>query len=716
MSDAPAADPSRPPASPRFRELPRIDPHGLYHPADEREIRTLVAFARARALTVRVRGAGHSVPAAIHTDARLRGERHGDSAIEMVLDRMTAVEFHDARREVTVGAGCRLGRDPRDPEGRTPGTEGLCAQLERRGWALPNLGGVNHQTVAGFLATGSAGGSTQHDLGACVVAVRLVDGRGQIHTIDREDARLPAVVVSMGLCGIITSVTLACEPRYDVAGDERVILGIGPELDVFSDGSAGLAALLEREEYARLLWWPQAGVGRFAVWRARRMAPGDYGPSTGERGALRPLRYAPMEPIAGSTRVAQVAAGLALGALGSWRHGLRRALGDRAGAAVVGLAEQAGARSAEAALIRSFVPLDSARPFRDAWHRALPMDDPMEDALLPTSFTELWVPLERAGEAMRRLRVLHASDPAVAGHFATELYAAPRSRFWLSPGHPGPALRINAFWYDRNPGDPRRDVFPHLWSTFADMGYRLHWGKALPLDATASARHLARQYPRWDDFHRVRAALDPEGVFLTRYWREHLGIDAADTTLAVTPLRRDTFLREPPSLHRRWPLAFALLDADEAMLEDAERRFEVQAQVSAPPEAVFDLVRDIPRSGEWFPTFVHQEPRTPAQGAGTVYDETFGFMTARMRVLRESRGGTCVWAAVVEACSLPLASRMVMFARFEPDPEGTRVRWTVAYDPLPRIRALDPVLRPAFEALFQRAVDNLARHFRGAQR
>lgn len=709
------------------RALPRVDPLGFYHPSTEDEVVALIHFASARGLTVRVRGAGHSVPAAIHADARLDGERRGHAAVELLLDELTSTRFDDTRRHVTVGAGCRLGRDPRDPHGRAAGTEGLCVQLERRGWALPNLGGVAHQTVAGFLSTGSAGASTTYDLSACVVSLRLVDGLGRVRVVRRGEALFPAVLVSMGLCGVITEVTLACEPRYDVAGEELVVDGLGPPLQALADGAHGLAALLRREAYARVLWWPQRGVGRFVVWRARRMSPADYDATTGAVGQLRPLRYAPLEAIAGSERAAQGVAGLALGALGGWRRGVARALGPSVGASVVALVEAGGARRAEAALIRGFVPLGAPRPFRDAWHRALPMDDDMDERLVPTSFTELWLPLGAAGEIMRRLDALYRTDPVAAGHFATELYAAPASEAWLSPAYGRESLRINPFWFDRNPGDPRHAVFPRLWATLADLGYRLHWGKALPLDTAASARHLSRQYPRWHDFLRVRQELDPGGLFLTRYWRAHLGLDVAaapaapggagpddapgrtPSPAAPVPLRRDTFLAEPLAQRRRWPFVVQLDAVDAGFADTAAEHFDATASIAAPPAAVFALFRDIPRTGEWFPGFVGCDRRTPDQGAGSVYDETFVFMSVRVRVLEEDAPSQ--WVAAVEAASLPLASRMIMRVRLDPEGPGTRLVWRVAYDPLPAVRPLSPALKRPFEALFQRGADGLARWF-----
>jgi FAD/FMN-containing dehydrogenase len=53
---------------------------------------------------------------------------------------------------------------------------------------------------------------------------------------------------------------------------------------------------------------------------------------------------------------------------------------------------------------------------------------------------------------------------------------------------------------------------------------RPHWGKMHTLDATT----LASRYPRWADFQRVRAALDPHGVFLNDYLRRLFGVDGGE--------------------------------------------------------------------------------------------------------------------------------------------------------------------------------------------
>jgi hypothetical protein len=49
---------------------------------------------------------------------------------------------------------------------------------------------------------------------------------------------------------------------------------------------------------------------------------------------------------------------------------------------------------------------------------------------------------------------------------------------------------------------------------------------------TRTASELAALYPHWEDFRRVRAALDPDGLFLNGYLRRLL---AADEPIVAPP-------------------------------------------------------------------------------------------------------------------------------------------------------------------------------------
>src|SRR5204863_5953310 len=118
--------------------------------------------------------------------------------------------------------------------GRAGVRAGLCWQLEQRGWALPITAGVTRQTVAGFLMTGSAGGSRTLGLDRQVVALRLIDARGDVHEVSPDSDLFGAAGVSLGLLGIVSTVTFQCVESFDVEGVETVVRAEeGPPVEDF---------------------------------------------------------------------------------------------------------------------------------------------------------------------------------------------------------------------------------------------------------------------------------------------------------------------------------------------------------------------------------------------------------------------------------------------------------------------------------------------------
>src|SRR5215475_1619466 len=193
---------------------------GYYHPTNENEVSELIQYAGANGLKIRVRGSGHSVKAAIYTGS-FDSPPPTDSDINIYMDYMSSVTFDDAKQQVTAEPGCHLGLDVLDPTGWSTRKNSLFYQVDQKGWAFPTTGGISTQTVGGFMSTGSAGTSLHQAVGRQVVAIRLVDGLGEIHEYrqsDNFDDPFYAAGVSMGLLGIITSVTFQCVDRFAIQG------------------------------------------------------------------------------------------------------------------------------------------------------------------------------------------------------------------------------------------------------------------------------------------------------------------------------------------------------------------------------------------------------------------------------------------------------------------------------------------------------------------
>lgn len=600
---------------------------GVYYPADESEVVSLVTRARAERRLLRVRGSGHSWAPAIEPPPS-----RAPDALSVSVDRLDALRFeldpdaqapaereHVKERYLAVcGAGIRVGFDPYDPNHRSTWQNGLNYQLNTRNLALPDLGGISHQTVAGFLATGSSGGSLKYSVHDAIASVRLVDGTGAARTLSMDhDADLfRAAGVSMGLLGVVTEVTLRPEPSFNIEGTESISeTSKSPQLDLYGLGDRDRPSLwefLRREDYARLMWWPQRNFDRLTVWRASRVAPtkdfcarpyheiavlpvtsqclasvlftllGNLDTPEKLPGAMRSLRATmgardtvadllrrlstllmPKPPSAPPIFWLIPGGVLALQLLqraqptGPWREGAvtNGALWFHFVSAAVwgvdmllrGAMDTALARPF-CALLRGIVPyvIDrilsvfvstgpdgtaAVQRFQDVWYLGLPMDNQMDDVLMNTWFTELWIPIDspaRCAEVMQALRRYFDADGTAAGqykatgYFSVEIYAAKRDeRFDLHCASGADVLRVDIFWFAYNGGDPHA-FYEGIWEALKPFGYRLHWGKIQPREPDIAWRRA--QFPRWDAFMDARRAMDPDGVFLSPYWRTQLGV------------------------------------------------------------------------------------------------------------------------------------------------------------------------------------------------
>jgi hypothetical protein len=609
---------------------PAREADGCYHPATEAELASLVRLAREGGGQLRVMGSTHSVWRAIVTD-HFSGPATPAHEFTVVLDRYVTVfapeddPGNPDQRLVEVQAGCHMGLSParpvqariiekpeatsvRDPSPWHDGSweSSLTAILHHRDrLALPDLGGISHQTVAGYLSTGSAGGTVKWSIHEAVARLRVINADGCVRELTPDGADpdwFHAAGLGLGLCGVISTVTFRCVPTFDIVGRESIsATARSDDLDFYGDrrdsGLPTLEAFLIETDYARLMWWPQRNFDRLVVWQARR-APFDP-----ER-RLRPYREIARLPVA-----SQIAASIVYTLLGNLERPeqalaqvarLRKTRRDidwgvvgrqlrslfsrsadpshvkgirseRHNAIALGSAwlpvieylvtasdaMLAGALNLQllrglASRLSSIVPdhIDTilglfvsagsggspaAQQFCDRGFMGLPLDNQMDDLLMPTWFTELWVPFTpgdgRIEQTIRRLRGHFDADGtargayAATGAFAFELYVAKADEnFFLSPAAGRHAFRVDVFWFAHNQGNPVVDFFPQFWQLLEPLGYRMHWGKFLPPPDATRPDRLTAPYPNWRRWNAVRERVDPTGVFLTKYWREHLGL------------------------------------------------------------------------------------------------------------------------------------------------------------------------------------------------
>jgi hypothetical protein len=342
---------------------------------------------------------------------------------------------------------------------------------------------------------------------------------GEVHEV--SEAHDPdlfyAAGVSMGLLGVICAVRFQCVPRFDIIGQESTREVADTAIDFFGQGFPGkppLAQFLRSTEHVRLMWWPQEGVQRMVVWQGRTMEPADYTGETGPQGHLRAKPYEEFPLIMGKPNAAEWLGSTFFDLIRYWN-----APGPQ------GDLTRAALHLTLAPFIKLFASDDGNKGpqrFWEAWLNALPMDNAASDKLLPTRFTEMWFSIQNTAEVMARLRdhFNRVGFPAT-GPYACEIYATKRSRFWMSPAFDRDVVKIDHFWFTHSIGDPSETYYPQFWDLLKDLDYRLHWGKYLPKD---SAKFLPTRYPHWNDFMNLRRMLDPHDVFLTDYWRAHLGL------------------------------------------------------------------------------------------------------------------------------------------------------------------------------------------------
>ena len=197
----------------------------VVYPADEAAVQQLILSALGKGNTVRVIGSGHSVAAAISDPT---------TSVLINIKNLRNIRITPAKgsvkAQVTVGGGCHLGKDPEDPDSTLQNS--LLGTINAAGYALPDLGGITHQTVAGFLSTGSAGGSLVDGLHDNVIALRFVNGLGEIveYTKASNDPEFFAAGVSMGLFGILTSATFTLVENFFIQGTQTISHFFHPQL------------------------------------------------------------------------------------------------------------------------------------------------------------------------------------------------------------------------------------------------------------------------------------------------------------------------------------------------------------------------------------------------------------------------------------------------------------------------------------------------------
>ncbi|HEX5283179.1 MAG TPA: D-arabinono-1,4-lactone oxidase [Bryocella sp.] len=349
---------------------------------------------------------------------RALGTRHcfngiADSPVAQISTlRLRSFKLNAAQNTVSVGAGIKYGD--------------LAVELDKSGFALHNLASLPHISVAGSVATATHGSGLRNgNLATAVTALELVSADGSVHTLTRskDGERFLAAVVNLGALGIVTSLTLNIEPRYEMT---QIVYR---DLD-FSQLEHNLEAVMSAAYSVSLFTdWQHHRAGE--VWIKRRVDQG--GEATPPRdffGAT--LAQEKLHPILG----------------------------------------QDPARTTD--------QLNTIGP----WYDRLPhFKMEFTPSVGREIQTEFFVPFERGYEAI--LAVESLRDQITPHLFVTEIRAIAADDLWLSMNYKRRSLAIHFTWKP-DPAAVSR-IVPQIEATLAPFQPRPHWGKLFTLNAVQLA-------------------------------------------------------------------------------------------------------------------------------------------------------------------------------------------------------------------------------------
>jgi L-gulono-1,4-lactone dehydrogenase len=409
----------------------------VLNPAGPGEISELIRSAADRGRRVKVVGTGHSFTGiAVADDQRMH------------LDRLTCPLVIDGYL-VTVPAAMPMSM--------------LNALLAPRGLAVPNLGDIDAQTVAGAISTGTHGTGAAHStLASCIAAATLVTGTGQIIHVDSRSDLFPAVRLGLGALGVLVDVTLRCVDAFTLLADERPMR--------LADVLARIDDDIAANDHVEFYWYPYTD---------RAQLKRNNAVKTDDRPLSRFRRWLDDEFLANT--VFQGAC--------------------RLGRVVPAVVPAVSAVAARALTARTFTG--------------------RSDRVFCTPRRVRFIEMEYAVPRAAMPNVLSALPRIIAKlpfkvQFPVEVRFTGPDDVWLSHSYGRESAYVAVHQFAGSRYEP---YFRAVEAVCEPLGGRPHWGKMHYRDAES----LHRVYPRLDDFLAVRDRLDPARVFTNAYLNRVLG-------------------------------------------------------------------------------------------------------------------------------------------------------------------------------------------------
>lgn len=443
-------------------------PERYIQPRTTEELAKVIKLARRCRRRIVVVGCGHSPSDLTCTSSWLVNLDH----LEQILD------INKSTKMVVMQAGIRL-RD-------------LGIKLKEYGLAMPNLGSIDHQSIAGAIGTATHGSSTKHGIlsqSVKALKIMLANGRTVSCSAEQNPDLFRAALVSLGALGIITEVTFQTVPAFDIEWYQS----LHPLEDIITDWDRDLWT---QTEFTRVWWLPY--MKRCIKWRAEKTTKPHRAPQGNWWGGrigfhiyhilLYCAQWAPsMIPY-----------------LEKFVINVQYAFKDGAGSAAV-----------------------------EEGRTGLLMN------CLYSQFVNEWaIPLSRGPEAITRLSSwLNGDEKSANIPFSSKnLYvhapievricdtSSTQPRPYFDNTTPdGPTLYLNATLYRPYNRDPpcRERYYEAFEYLMKELGGRPHWAKNF---STVTKEDMRNMYPELGEWLRIRNEVDPEGMFVGD-WHRRLLLD-----------------------------------------------------------------------------------------------------------------------------------------------------------------------------------------------
>lgn len=441
-------------------------PELYIQPQTSEELQKVITLARRCRRRITVAGCAHSPSDLTCTSSWLVNLDHFQDILD--INKNTNV--------VVMEAGIRL--------------HDLGKQLKRHGLAMPNLGSIDQQSIAGAIGTATHGSSTRHGIlsqSVTALKIMLANGRTVSCSAEQNVDLFRAALVSLGALGIIIEVTFEAVPAFNIEWAQSV----HPLDEITSDWEKDLWT---KKEFTRVWWMPY--MKKCIRWRADKTDK-------------------PLHPL-----------------VANWWAGR---IGFHTYHFLLYCAQWVPSMLP---LLERFV-IDVQYGFKDGAGSAAVQEGRTGLLMncLYSQFVNEWaIPLPKGPEAITRLSSWLNGDEAASGipfsskgvyvHAPIEVRVSDTSttvpRPYLDNTVPdGPTLYLNATLYRPYNCDPpcRARYYEAFEWLMKEMGGRPHWAKNF---AHVTREDVYRMYPEMDDWMHVRNEVDPDGMFIGDWHRRLL--------------------------------------------------------------------------------------------------------------------------------------------------------------------------------------------------